>query len=222
VRGEGERNFEYSFLIEYFRTDPEMREMILNLLDNPVDCYHDLIEAFDSPAFIALRNLIEFAIGRPDDANKIRDGVKFPSFLRWMLVGAKGSVSGFHMDLFGFWTAVLVQGGSKDWFLTEQNEANVGHLEASGQYASVSKFSKVFVVRVNPDDMLVMDPERIHAVVTEEDTIALGVHFLLPETLQRSICSAKRVSRKYKYLTNDKRKDGRAFYSRLLKVSLFT
>lgn len=223
VQGAKERNFGYKFLIKYFQSDPKSRKNILNMLDNPVEVHPDLTQAFEYPEFVARRDVTEFALDRPKNANELRDGLKNPSFRRWMLASAKGSVSGFHIDGLGFWTAVELQEGepgSKYWFWAEQNEENLDYLERDGQYDSVSKFTKVYAVCLDPGDLFVMNPKVIHAVVTVEDIVALGIHFLLRETLDRSICSAKQEY-EAKHLTNDKRNDGQDFYSRLLKVSLF-
>jgi len=224
VQGEKERNFGYKFLIKYFQTDPKSRKMILNMLDNPVEVHPDLTEGFDYPEFIARRDVTGFALERPNNAYELREGLKNPSLRRWMLVSAEGSVSGFHIDGLGFWTAVQLQKGepgSKYWFWTEQNQANLDYLEEDGQYDSVSKFTKVYAVRLDPGDLFVMNPKTIHAAVTAKDIPALGIHFLLRETLDRSIFSAKQEY-EAKHLTNDKRNYGQAFYARLIKVSLFS
>jgi hypothetical protein len=244
VQGRRETKFQWDTLIKYFKTHPDLRTKIINMLDNPVECYPTLNEAFNSPEFIVQRDVIEFALGIPPDADKVRDGFKFPSLRRWLLAGAKYAVAGFHMDGMGVWTGVQQQKeaepqtgatqpqtgatqpqtgatqpqtGSKVWFWVEKNDENVDHLEKEGQFHSVSKFTKIFAVRPEVGDLLVINPETIHGVVTDDDSIWLGVHFLLRETLGRSVYSAMREY-KSKNLTNDKRQDGQNFYSRLLKV----
>ena len=217
VQGAEEKKFEYSFLIDYFKSPPNLREEILNMLDNPVESDSNLTAAFESPEAIQTRDVTGFGIECPIDSHCLRAGVKIPSYRRWLLVGSQYSVSGFHRDAKGFWTAVELQTGSKDWFWAEPNEENVDHLREHYQYNSISKFTKVYHIHLDPGDLFIMNPGIIHAVVTTRDSIAAGSHFLLPETLDRSIRLAKEDIGHH-HLTNDPSGDGRKLYFQLLKV----
>ena len=218
IQGEVEnQNQTYDFLLQHFSTSPESRESDINLLDLPIESDLRLIEGFNSPAFITKRDLIDFATKRPD-AHKLRDGLKVPSIRRWMLVSGHRCVSGFHRDMLGLWTAVEVQEGEKLWAWAEQCEENVSVRAEYGAYDSVSRFTKIFALTLRAGDLFIMPPGVIHSVVTKGDSLAAGIHFLLPETLDRSIVLAK-GDVKDDTLTNDVRK-GRDFYAALISVSL--
>ena len=81
----------------------------------------------------------------------------------------------------------------------------------------VKYFSKVFGVAINPTDRGV-----IHAVVTETDTLDLGLHFMLRETLKSSLDFAKAdVADGHDNQINEDdkiRNAGKHFYSELLSV----
>src|SRR5947207_7565520 len=192
-----------------------------NMLDNPLEIDPTLVAAFEIPNAIQIRDVIEFGIERPVDSHSLRRGVKIPSYRRWLLVGSKCSVLGFHRDAMDFRTVVELETGLKDWFWVEQNEENVHHLRRHYQYDSVSKFIKVFHIHLKPGDLFIMNPGVIHAVVTGEDSIAAGLHFLLPETLDRSFFLAKEDTLHH-HLTNDPGADGRKLYLQLLKVLSFS
>jgi len=217
VQGGKEDKFDYDSMIRYFKSPPESRPKILNLLDNPVDYDPDLVEKFQRPEFIKKRDLIEFGIKIPSDSHMLRGGVKIPSYRRWLLVGSRYSVTGFHRDAMGFWTAVELQKGSKDWFWVEQNEDNVGHLKRKFQFGSVSEFTKIYHIRIEPGDVFIMYPGLIHAVVGSEDSFVDGTHFLLFNTLSQSLRLAKEDTES-PVLTNDPDNKPRDFYGRLLDI----
>ena len=207
-------NMDYTLLIKHFQMPRHLRNVCINMLDNPVDCDPTLVEAFNSPDFIGDNDLTQFGIKRPKEAHELRDGVKIPSLRRWLLVGS--GVSGFHRDMMGLSTAVQIQRGEKYWFWVEKNDENVAILAKKGQYKAVSKFTKVYGVHLYPGDLFVMNPGLIHAVVTKEDSFAAGSHFLFPRTLGQSFYMAKEDFRN-PTITNDER-DAKTFYSELLKV----
>lgn len=221
VQGGREEKVNYESMIQYFNSASESRPRIWNSLDNPVECDPQLVEKFQRPAFIDDDDLIEFGLNFPRDSHMLRGGVKIPSYRRWLLVGSRFSVTGFHRDAMGFWTAVELQKGSKDWFWVEQNDENVGHLNINGQFDSVSKFTRIFHIRIGPGDLFIMNPGRIHAVVGPEDSFAAGTHFVLRKTLGESMRLAKE-DMEFSHLTNDPDTNALGFYHQLLRVLILT
>jgi len=76
VQGPAEEHHDYDFLIEYFKSHPDLREVILNLLDNPAECDPTLTAAIEVPDDIVARDVIDFGIERPAESNLLRMGVK--------------------------------------------------------------------------------------------------------------------------------------------------
>jgi len=139
-----------------------------------------------------------------------------------MLLSGDGSVSTFHRDIWGFWTAVEMNEGEKLWAWAESSEENTQIRKNLGPITSVSEFSKVFGVLLRPGDLFLMNPGAIHAVVTKGDSCALGMHFLLAETLAQSLILAKEDTMA-NHITNEDEKirnSSRAFYFELCKVCL--
>jgi hypothetical protein len=228
----GNQNISYATLREIFRMKPHLRPYDVNLLDMPVQSDLNLSEQFKCPKFIASRDWLQYAIPMPKDAYKITQGVKVPSLQRWMIGSGQGCLTGFHRDVLGLWTAVEVQsrkreneeqhqeqGGQKLWAWVEQCEENVAIRREHGPFGGLSEYTKVFAVLLNPGDLFIMPPGLLHAVYTVKDAFAAGVHFLLPETLDRSVITAK-DDVKDDGLTNVSLVNVREYYANVLEVRL--
>ena len=196
VRGE---HLTYDSLLKEFSKDPTNRSGATNVLDLPFDHFNmQHLENFHPSPFITDRDLSDKGIPHPGDSYKLRlgEGVRLPSVRRWMLLSGDGSVSTFHRDIWGFWTAVRMSEGEKLWAWAEANEENVRIRMQHGDIASVCEFTKVFGVLLRPGDLFIMNPGLIHAVVTNGDACALGMHFLLAETLEQSLLLARKILQK--------------------------
>jgi hypothetical protein len=217
VQGRAEEHYDYDFLIKYFKSDPDLRKAILNLLDNPGEGDPALAAGIEVPDAIETRDVIDFGIERPADPDQLRWGVKIPSYWRWLVVSSKYSVTGFHRDSKGFWTLLAPQKGIKYLFLVPPNEHNLKYLEKHSQYLCISELTNVISVPIGPGDVFGMCPGTIHGAVTEEDSIVVGMHFLLRETLDLSLRLAKEDI-EHLNLTNEPDAEGRNLYLQLLKV----
>ena len=78
---------------------------------------------------------------------------------------------------------------------------------------------------ITPGNLFIMCPGIIYAVVTETDTLALGLHFMLRETLKSGLDFAKAdVADGQDNQTNEDdkiRNAGKHFYFELLNVCFF-
>jgi hypothetical protein len=217
ILGQGTENLPNEFLNDYFKSDVVSRTQIINVLDNPVELDPTLIQAFKIPPDIEDTDLIDFGIKRSADSHKDRGGIKIPSYRRWALVSSEFSVTGFHRDAKGFWTAVQLQSGSKNWFWWEDQERNSDYLIKHGQYSCPPISTKLFQVELQVGDLFILSPGLIHGVITKRDSFANGTHFLrrdnLDLSLQLSIDDAKA-----KYATTNDTTNAKLFYCQLLKV----
>jgi hypothetical protein len=118
----------YDALIAYFRQSPKQRDRIINLLDNPLEPDFNLAKFFRIPEPIENCDILQKGLLRPAESHEIRNGFKLPSVLRWALVSSKYSVTGFHWDSNGFYTAFEGQVGTKEWFWVPWSEKNTSIL----------------------------------------------------------------------------------------------
>lgn len=219
VQGEEKhQNLRYDEVRNLFRTKLESREFAVNLLDNPIVGNGDLRlqTGFHRPKFISDRDVFDFSLSRPKDAYSLRHGVPVPSFEGWILVSSYGCHSTIHHDANGTWTAIEMQDGTKYWFWVESNEHNVEVRKKHGDFGGVSQYTKVFLARIRTGDLLVMPPGLAHNVFSE-DSIAIGTHFWLRETLGASFTLSE-SDKRARNLTNDDMKDIKKSWANLIEV----
>ena len=89
--------------------------------------------------------------------------------------------------------------------MAPQGQETMDVRKKHGSFESVSEFSRVFGADLKQGDALIMPPGQIHAVVTQTDACAVGMHFQLAETLGDTVVFGKADATTQKGFVNDGR-----------------
>ncbi|KAL5536873.1 hypothetical protein ACEPAF_696 [Sanghuangporus sanghuang] len=100
---------------------------------------------------------------------------------QWALAGHTSAYSRVHIDAAGFASHVYLLEGTKAWWIARDNGC---HLDDNGFNISEMAFDCVYL---SEGDELYLPPNTPHAVLTLEDSFALGGHFYCSKTLDRSL-----------------------------------
>ncbi|KAL5498458.1 hypothetical protein ACEPAH_2600 [Sanghuangporus vaninii] len=100
---------------------------------------------------------------------------------QWALAGHTSAYSRVHIDAAGFASYVYLLEGTKAWWIARDNGYR---LDENGFNISKMAFDCVYL---SEGDELYLPPNTPHAVLTLEDSFALGGHFYCSQTLDRSL-----------------------------------
>ncbi|KAL5525457.1 hypothetical protein ACEPAF_9327 [Sanghuangporus sanghuang] len=100
---------------------------------------------------------------------------------QWALAGHTSAYSRVHIDAAGFASHMYLLEGMKAWWIARDNGC---HLDDNGFNISEMAFDCVYL---SEGDELYLPSNTPHAVLTLEDSFALGGHFYCSKTLDRSL-----------------------------------